>query len=122
MKHTPIYIFFVVLALTFWNPLTFSWGYRGTSVANSHIMLAFFGVVFLLGVLVVLFLRKNRIRQKRRDVIFLISFVGLFFAAVVGVNLMLGRKHAGATVTTKQGLVFAPHSYARYNVKEFDFT
>ncbi len=115
-KNT-IHIFFVALALAFWNPLTFYLIYRQTPVVAIKSVALFFTAVFLLGLLAIYFLRRDRMGARLGNLTFSLAFLGIFLALLIFIDSLLPL-----ALPSKQGLVFEPMTQVRLKTVEFDCT
>jgi hypothetical protein len=116
LQNNSIYIFFLALCLLFWNPLTYQWIYAGTPVTQTPHMLVIFGVLFMLGLLIIWGLRRNFFGPKGKNRIFSLSFLGILFALLVGVDGLVGMMRAKA----HNGIIFQPDTEVKYQTVEFD--
>jgi hypothetical protein len=117
MGMNKIYIFFIALALTFWNPLTYYLLYKNTPVIVVRGIFIFYSIVFILGLTVVYLLHKKLIPQKLKNPLLSISIAGILFALLVLVNAAIGKEEP----KEKEGLIFVPGTEVRYKSVEFDY-
>lgn len=117
-KQNSIYAFFVLLALLFWNPLTFHFLYSDSPAFTSKPIHWFYWAVLAAGMLTLLLLRKNRVFTWIKDAWLYFSFFTILFALLVLVNTLITPK----SETLAKGIIFDPGSNARYDTPEFDFT
>ena len=122
-NNNSIYVFFIFLTVSFWNPLTFYLVYRNSDIYHAKILQALFWGVCLIGVLLAYLISKNKIGKRSRDMIFLFSFIGIFFSILTGVNLLFGLtgKKKVSETKTDQGLMFPPGTKVAYSTPEFSF-
>jgi lysophospholipase L1-like esterase len=135
MKNpNSILIFFIVLFLLFWNPISFYLFYSTTTVYGSAILKILFWGMPVIGIALILSLKKGKIfSPKFQNSIFAISFTSMLLSILVLVNLIIGYRNQRTIVTTvankvvtiktdkKEGMIFEPNSTAHYKTVEFDF-
>ncbi|MDX2136086.1 MAG: SGNH/GDSL hydrolase family protein [Saprospiraceae bacterium] len=119
MASNKMYIFFLVLCLLFWNPLTYLWVYGKTPVRNTPDMLIVFALLCAAGLLAVWLLSRNQLGERWKNRAVTAAFTGILFALLVGFDGLVGF-----VAPTKEhgGLVFEPNTEAHYQTKEFDIT
>ena len=112
-----IYIFFIALALAFWNPGTLYLIYHGTPVVDLKPVPVFFTAVFVLGLVAIYFLRRDRLGARLSNISFSLAFVGIFVYLLIFADSLLPLVRS-----SKQGLVFEPMVKAHLKTVEFEST
>lgn len=125
-SNNKIYSFFVAFALLFWNPVSYFFIYGTTqffSVRYNQFFIGFYSFVFLIGVLIICLIQKNKINEKGKKIIFTVAFTGILFSALVLIDSIIGLtlKKEMVPVQKYEGLIFEPNSQARYHTIEFDY-
>jgi len=123
--NNKLYSFFIVLTLIFWNPLSYYLIYVKTEIFSGKIDLVFYTiytVIFVLGLFFIYLIQKGRLKERLKNIVLSIAFLGIFFAILVGLDGLLGSilKKGNQPVLNK-GLVFEPNTSARYKTREFDW-
>lgn len=116
-KTNNIHAFFAILALLFWNPLTFYLMYRDTPAYEAWPVHLLYWLVFLAGLYLWYGLRKKRWAEKVKDIALQFSLAGILFAVVVTINIFLKLPENPA----EKDLIYPPHSSAHYQTVEFDY-
>ncbi len=112
-----VYLFFLALALLYWNPVSFYLIYSGTVIYSFKLIHFLFWIVFLLGLFVFYLFIKNRPGKRVANIFFSCSIAGIIFAFVVLVNGLTGFF---APVKTFPGFLFEPGTRMRYQTVEFN--
>ncbi len=112
-----IHVFFLVLALGYWNPITFWLLYRDAPIAQIRAVPMFFAAVAGLGLLAVFLFKKGRIGPRLGNVAFSLSMVGIFSAFLIALDAMLPALGLG-----KPGLIFEPGTQVKLKTVEFEST
>ena len=89
-----IYILFIGLALTFWNPFTYYLLYKKKPVIEVRGIFIFYSIVFIAGLIAMYFLLKRRIPPKLKNPLLSISIAGIVFALLVLVNAIIGKEES----------------------------
>lgn len=111
-------IFFILLALSFWNPLSFYLLYDRTPLMENWYIGIFFCTVFLLGLCAVFALRRGKVGPLGVNTLFSLAFGGLFLAMLVAFDALLPV----LTASSRSGLIFDPLTKAHYKSTEFECT
>jgi len=130
-NNNKILIFFITLALLFWNPITFHIYYYKTFVAESIVYNTFFSLVFLGGIFLILRLRKKDFSKKIQNFIFTSSIIGIFIGFLIIINAVIGLSLNKNTNNNKneiivdskikkEGLIFEPYTKINKKTDEFD--
>ena len=91
-SNNKIYSFFVAFALLFWNPISYFFIYGTTqffSVRYNQFFIGFYSFVFLIGVLIICLIQKNKINEKGKKIIFTVAFTGILFSALVLIDSII---------------------------------
>ena len=115
-SSNKIYSFFIIIALLFWNPLSFYLFYGDELVYSVKILHIFYWFVFITGVFFIFLNGFNKISQTLNNLILTLSFTGILFALLVVLNSLAGSSifNSSSEPEIKQGLIFEPFSKARY--------
>jgi lysophospholipase L1-like esterase len=125
-SNNKIYSFFIALALLFWNPISYFLIY-GTkpifSVQYNQFFYWIYSIVFVVGLLIIYLIQKNKFNEKFLKIIFTVAFTGILFSAFVMIDSLIGltSKKEAVQVQKQGGLIFEPNSQAKYHTVEFDF-
>jgi lysophospholipase L1-like esterase len=131
MKTYKIIVFFIALAMLFWNPLSYYILYKDTIIYGSNVMKLAIWIVFILCIFFIFLIKKKYTNKVFINSIFTFSFSSLIFGFVVFINLILGlflsnkKLHEYNNNTgkpKKEGLIFEPNSKANYKTNEFTYT
>lgn len=125
-SNNKIYSFFIALALLFWNPISYHLIYVNTPIFSAKINLIFYwlySILFLVGILLIYLVQKNKFSEKNKKIIFSVVFTGILFSALVMLDSLVGLASNKGEVQGKyqEGLIFEPNSHARYQTVEFDY-
>jgi lysophospholipase L1-like esterase len=125
-SNNNIYSFFIALALLFWNPISYFLIYGNTaifSVKVNHIFYGFYSIVFVVGILLIYLVNKNKFNEKIKKIILTVTFTGILFSVFVMIDSFIGltTKKELKQVQKQGGLIFEPNSQARYQTTEFDY-
>ncbi|NHZ85973.1 MAG: hypothetical protein GWP19_08840, partial [Planctomycetia bacterium] len=122
-SNNKIYSIFILLALLFWNPISYFLIYTNTPIYSIKAIHIFYWIVFIGGILTVILIQKNIFNDKVKNIIFTIAFIGILFSAFVlvdrAIGLVSGNKKT--QVQQQEWLIFEPNSNARYQTLEFDW-
>lgn len=116
-KEDKIYIYFIALALIFWNPISFKIIYNDNAMSHSVILISIFLAIFCMGVLIISKIRRGKLTIRAKNSSFLLSVLGIFYAILVVINFAIKDKSADK----KNGIIFDPNTKAHYKTNEFDF-
>jgi lysophospholipase L1-like esterase len=117
MPPNRIYIFFIGLALLFWNPLAYYLIYRNSPSFNIRWIMVLYSLITLAGLGIVYLFHKNRIHSRWKNPLLSLSILGLLFALLTLFNSLIGKKGT----QEKEGLIFVPGTQVRYKSVEFDY-
>lgn len=121
------YLFFLLLCLLFWNPLSVSFLYGKSAIYTSPAFKAGVWLFFGFGLACILLIRaKVLVSERVLNLLLGLSFLGLFIGVLVGVNALLGKlqsrdKDAAEIKAGTTGLLFEPNTTAHYHTVEFDY-
>ena len=118
-NNNVIYSFFTIIALVFWNPLSFFLLYRNTAVYNSKILHLIYWIVFITGIVLVYLTMRKKIKYFIKNIIFFLSFAGILFSIMFAFNFMLS--FTLNRETSENGIIFEPNTKAWYKTVEFDY-
>jgi lysophospholipase L1-like esterase len=125
-SDNKIYSFFIVLALLFWNPISYFLIYDDAPLFServNHIFFLIYSIIFLSGILLMYLIQKDKLNEKIKNIIFTIAFAGILFSSLVFVDSLIGLtlKKEVTRDLSQERLIFKPHSKARYKTIEFEF-
>ncbi len=129
MKNTKsILIFFILLTLLFWNPVSFYLFYHSNDIYDSGLLKAVFWIIPVCGVVLILVLRKKSFSNLFQNLLFSASFFGVLFGlfvvfdSILGLFSGAGRPSGNQTQPgEKKGLIFEPNVVAHSKTVEFDY-
>ena len=116
MGTNRIHLFFLGMALLFWNPVSYYLLYKNTPSFQYEGFLIFYSVVFVFGFLTAYLIYRNRIREKLKNRVLSACILGILFAALVLVN-----KSMGEPVKEKEGLIYVPGTEVKFKTVEFEY-
>jgi len=121
-----IIIFFIILCVLFWNPISFYLFYSGYDIYYSKAVTAIFWLAPMAGILLILIIKKYKnLSPKALNIIFASSFLGISFAILVVLNSFIGLFNSKPTDNSQnisnKGLIFNPNTSAHYSTVEFDY-
>ena len=118
-----IYSFFIIIAMLFWNPISFYIFYSDTLIYSEMAIHIFYWLIFLSGILMVVLIHKNKFSERIKNIALTITLMGILFFAFVIIDRAVGlvSKDEAPQVQKQEWLVFEPNSKARYQTVEFDF-
>ena len=123
-SNNKIYSFFIALALLFWNPISYHFIYGNKQIFSEKINFMFYlmySVLFLVGLLLIYLIGKNKFNEKLNKIIFIVTFTGILFSALVMIDGLIGLISMKEPSQVQKGLIFEPNSQARYQTIEFDY-
>lgn len=122
-SNNKIYSFFIIIALLFWNPISYFLIYGNTPIYPIKAIHVLYWIVFVGGMLSIFLIQKNLFNAKIKNFILIIAFTSILFSAFVIVDRAIGlvSKNEAAQVQKQEWLIFEPNSNARYQTVEFDW-
>lgn len=122
-SNNKIYSFFIILALLFWNPISYFLIYANTPIYPIKAIHVLYWIVFIGGVLLIFLIQKNLFNEKIKNIIFTIALVSILFSAFVIVDRAIGLilKNKAEQVQKQEWLIFEPNSNAKYQTVEFNW-
>jgi lysophospholipase L1-like esterase len=119
-----IILFAIVLAL-FFNPGTCYIFYNNTGIYNSKLLHIIFGAIPVCCVILIFTIRY--FPDKIINYLFSCLFLGILIGLLTSINSLLGlslkpKNNDNAAHQLNGGLIFEPHSSARFKTVEFDYT
>lgn len=128
MNSNKILIFFIAIAIFFWNPVSFYLLYVNTPVYDSFAVKISFWAVPLISLVIIYLIRRNSINNLFKNLVFTFSFSTVLFALIVVFNFILGFLMAdkdvdknNSSIPIKKGFIFEPNTTAHYQTVEFDY-
>jgi lysophospholipase L1-like esterase len=124
--QTNIRIFFVILGLLFWNPLTYYGIFHDNPIFKSKILILIFALVFVALLAGIFLLKKQKLNNRLNNILFtfsITSFVYLIFVCLDSLfgAVMLKKPLTEAENKMHNGIIFEPNSSAHYKSIEFDY-
>lgn len=122
-----ILVFFILIAVLFWNPISFYIFYSNSDIYISSILKLLFWILPIIGICFMLVIRKTDLLTKVQNWVFGISFLGIFFGILVLINSLLGfiiQKNDSSKTSNlnkNKGLIFEPNTLAKYSSIEFNY-
>lgn len=110
----------VVLALLFWNPLSYLLIYRNTPIYPSKANHLFYWIVFIGGLLVIVVIQKTKPHDRLKKLALSIAFLGITFSALVVIDRIISLNPI--LLGLHEGLIYKPNTSATYTTTEFDYT
>ncbi|MFM9911824.1 MAG: SGNH/GDSL hydrolase family protein [Chitinophagaceae bacterium] len=123
-NKSRIYSFFIVVALFFWNPLSYYLLYRKMPVYPLSMVKLAYWLVFLIGLWCIYLINKININEKIKNIFFASSVTGILFGILALVNFFFSppvKQKISAVVQKSTGLIFEPGVNAHYKTVEFDY-
>ncbi|MDP4262543.1 MAG: SGNH/GDSL hydrolase family protein [Bacteroidota bacterium] len=122
-SKNKICLFFIALALVYWNPLSFYFIYNGTAIYSFKFIHFLFWLAFVCGMGALYRVFKNKAGNKWVNVLFSISMAGILFSFIVLVNGLAGLLGTVKKINKAKeaGLLFEPGSRIRYQTVEFNY-
>ncbi|MBU0529753.1 SGNH/GDSL hydrolase family protein, partial [bacterium] len=122
-SNNKIYSFFIIIALLFWNPVSYFLIYSNTPIYSIKELHILHWVIFISGILLIFLIQRNIFNAVIKNIIFAITVIGILFSCCVLFDRAIGLVSKNETVQYEksQWLIFEPYSKARYHTFEFDF-
>jgi len=121
--NNRIYSFFIIIALLFWNPVSYFIFYRNTPIYSIEEIHILYWTIFICGILLVYLIQKNIFCNVIKNIIFTVAITGILFSVFVIMDRVvdLVSKNEAVQYRKSQWLIFEPYSKAKYHTFEFDF-
>lgn len=121
-----IYSFFISLALLFWNPISYFLIYGRIQIfsqSQNYIFYWIYSLIFIIGIVFIYLIQKNKLNENSKKLIFSITFLGIIFSIFVVANIIVGLSSSNDSenVQSPRNLIFEPNSRAKYHTSEFSF-
>ncbi len=122
-SNNKIYSFFIIIALLFWNPLSYFLIYGNTPIYSEKVFQIFYWGVFILGIFWVVLIQKNMFNDKTKNVMFALAFTGILFSSFVIIDRTIGllSNNESPQTTKQEWLIFEPNSKAVAQTIEFNY-
>lgn len=118
-NESKIYNFFIIVALLFWNPLSFYLLYKNTPVIDIIWLWVIYTILLVTGVIITVLIHKEKINNRLKDVILSCAFIGILSGIVVCINMNMGDDNN--SLQTEQGIIFPKNYSVRSQTVEFDY-
>lgn len=122
-SNNKIYSFFILIALLFWNPLSYFLIYSNTPIYSVKPLQYIYWSVFIIGLILVILILRNLFNELVKNIIFTITIIGILFSSFVFVDGV-----AGFIITNdieqdhnQERLIFEPNIEAKHKTIEFDY-
>lgn len=124
--NNKIYSFFILLALLYWNPISYFFIFNNTAVFSKELNYLFYLVhliIFFIGILLIFLIQKNKLTERIKNIILSIAVIGIMFSILVIIDTFAGFiiKNEESNFYKPKRLIFEPNSHARYRTTEFDY-
>lgn len=121
-SNNKIYSFFILIALLFWNPLSYFFIYSNTPIYSVKPIQYMYWAIFMVGILLVILILRNLFNETVKNIIFTITIIGILFSSFVFVDRVVGIVVTGDLKQEDQErLIFEPNMEARHKTIEFDY-
>lgn len=122
-SNNKIYSFFIIIALLFWNPISYFLIYGNTAVYSEISIHIFYWIVFISGILLILLIQKNMLNDRIKNIVFSMALIGILFSTFVIIDraVSLVTNDEMTQVHKQEWLIFEPNSKAHYQTVEFDY-
>lgn len=122
-SNNKIYSFFIILALLFWNPISYFLIYANTPIYSIKPIIYIYWSLFIIGLILVILILRNLFNETVKNIIFSITIIGILFSSIVFVDRIVGliitddieQNHE------QERLIFEPNINARHKTIEFDY-
>lgn len=122
-SNNKIYSFFIILALLFWNPISYFLIYGNTPIYSEKIFQIFYWGVFILGIFMVVLIQKNMFNDKTKNVMFALALTGILFSTFVIIDRTIGliSNNESQQSAKQEWLIFEPNSKVVAQTIEFNY-
>lgn len=123
MKSENIfYSIFIIIALLFWNPLSYHLYYSNTPIYDIQYLKMLYWIIFIGGLLMIILIQFNYATKSIKNISLVLAIIGIMFALLVSMDRFFGLLSKD-DVKSKDAmwLIFEPYSKAKYKTFEFDY-
>ena len=122
-SNNKFYIFFIIIALLFWNPVSYYLFYSNTPIYSIKAIHIFYWIIFVSGTISAILIQKNVFNDKIKNVVLTVALIGILFSVFVIVDRLAGlvSKNGPAPAQNQEWLIFEPNVKARHKTVEFDY-
>ena len=122
-SNNKIYSFFIIIALLFWNPLSYFLIYGNTPIYSEKVFQIFYWGVFILGILFVVSIQMNMFNDRIKNVVFAFALTGILFSTFVIIDRAIGllSNNESPQTAKQEWLIFEPNSKAVAQTIEFNY-
>lgn len=121
-SNNKIYTFFVIVALLFWNPLSYYLFYTNTPIYDIIYLKILFWSILIGGILCILMIRLNILGKIVKNILLIAATCGIMFALLVSLDRFYGLITTDDTERRDtKWLIFEPNSVAKYKTFEYEY-
>lgn len=118
-NNNKIYIIFIVLFLVFWNPLSFYLLYKNTPVIYIKLIWGVYIFAFVIGIIAIWLIHKNKLDKKWKDFILSFVFAGITWGIIVCTNSSISNIN---NHEEERGIIFPKNKHLAINkTVEFEY-
>ena len=89
-SNNKLYSFFIIIALLFWNPISFFLLYANTPIYSEKVFRLFYWFIFTGGIILTLLIQKNIFNERIKNIILTLAFTGILFSGFVIIDRAYG--------------------------------
>ncbi|NHZ85055.1 MAG: hypothetical protein GWP19_04140 [Planctomycetia bacterium] len=122
-SNNKIYSFFILIALLFWNPLSYFLIYSNTPIYSVKPIQYVYWGVFIIGLILVILILRNLLNEIVKNIIFTVTIIGILFSSFILVDRVVGFiiTNDKEQDHNQERLIFEPNIEARHKTIEFDY-
>jgi lysophospholipase L1-like esterase len=122
-SNNKLYSFFIIIALLFWNPISFFLLYSNTPIYSEKIFRLFYWLVFIGGIILILLIQRNIFNERIKNIILTLAFTGILFSGFVIIDRAYGLISTNESIEdqNQEWLIFEPNSKATAHTVEFEY-
>ena len=118
-----IYSFFIMLAILFWNPISYSFFYGNTPIYTEKASHIFYWFLFIGGIFSILIILKTKVTDRIKNIFLSLAITGILFSIFVIFDRAVGLVSSNDTIndSKQEWLIFEPNTSARSQTVEFNY-
>ncbi len=122
-SNNKIYSFFIIIALLFWNPISYFLIYGNTPIYSEQVFQIFYWCVFIFGIFLIVLIQKNIFNDRTKNVMFVLALTGILFSTFVIIDRAIGllSNNESPKIQKQEWLIFEPNSNALAQTIEFNY-
>ena len=122
-SNNKLYSFFIIIALLFWNPISFFLLYSNTPIYSEKVFRLFYWLIFTGGIILILLIQRNIFNERIKNIILTLAFTGILFSGFVIIDRAYGLISTIESVEdqNQEWLIFEPNSKATAHTVEFEY-